>query len=170
MSVLKVELLTKEAFAPFGDVIQAEGSDWFHINNGTTKRFHNLAKVEVAGEGGLPIISIFRGDAFELPVAVKMLERHPLGSQAFIPSNGAPYIVVVAPDGGEGKPDESGIRAFLARGDQGVNYARGTWHHPLVALGQEGDFIVVDRGGPGHNCDEVQLSQHYVVETAPALA
>lgn len=170
MPVLKVERLTREAFAPFGDVIETEGRDWFHINNGTTKRFHNLAKVDIAGEGGMPIISIFRGDAFHLPVAIKMLERHPLGSQAFIPSNGAPYIVVVAPNGSDDKPDESGLRAFLVRADQGVNYARGTWHHPLVTLGREGDFIVVDRAGPGHNCDEVQLSQGYAVESVPALA
>lgn len=169
MTVLKLELLTKEAFAPFGNVIEIEGSDWFHINNGTTERYHNLGRVEVTGEGGLPIISMCRGDAFHLPVEIKMLERHPLGSQAFIPSSGAPFIVAVAPNKEDGQPDESGLRAFLVRGNQGVNYFRGTWHHPLVTLGTKGDFIIVDRGGPGHNCDEVQLSQTYVLETAPSL-
>ncbi|KZE33198.1 ureidoglycolate lyase [Crenobacter luteus] len=170
MTTLTLELLTKEAFAPFGDVIQIDGSEWFPINNGTTKRYHNLGRVEVTGEGGLPIISMCRGDAFQLPVEVKMLERHPLGSQAFIPSSGAPFIVVVAPNGADDKPDESQLKGFIVRGDQGVNYHRGTWHHPLVTLGCEGDFIVVDRGGPGHNCDEVQLSQVYLIESAPALA
>ncbi|AXK38060.1 ureidoglycolate lyase [Crenobacter cavernae] len=169
MSALKLELLTKDAFAPFGDVIQIDGSEWFPINNGTTKRFHNLGRVEVTGEGGLPIISMCRGDAFHLPVEVKMLERHPLGSQAFIPTSGAPFIVAVAPAKEDGQPDESQLKAFIVRGDQGVNYHRGTWHHPLVTLGTEGDFIIVDRGGPGHNCDEVQLSQVYLIESAPAL-
>ena len=169
MPVLKLELLTQEAFAPFGDVIEIEGRDWYHINNGTTERYHNLGKVDIAGEGGLPIISMCRGDAFHLPVSIKMLERHPLGSQAFIPTSGASFIVAVAPNGGDDKPDENGLRAFLVRGNQGVNYSRGTWHHPLVTLGSKGDFIIVDRGGPGHNCDEIDLSQVYVVENAPSL-
>jgi ureidoglycolate lyase len=85
-----------------------------------------------------------------------MLERHPRGSQAFIPQNDKPYLVVVAP---AGELDPSKLRAFVSRGWQGVNYARGVWHHPLLALGEVSDFLVVDRGGEGHNCDEQDLPE-----------
>ncbi|MHB8787670.1 MAG: ureidoglycolate lyase, partial [Thauera sp.] len=92
---------------------------------------------------------------------VHMMERHPLASQAFIPMSGRPYLVVVAPAGEA--PGAEALKVFLARGDQGVNYATGVWHHPLLALGAVCDFIVIDRSGPGHNCDEVQLARHGVI-------
>lgn len=152
---LTIEPLTREAFAPFGDVIELEGAKQFPINQGTTIRFHDLANVDV-GEGGRALISLFRGQPRTLPFEVKMLERHPRGSQAFIPQNDKPYLVVVAPSG---ELDPSKLRAFVSRGWQGVNYARGVWHHPLLALGEVSDFLVVDRGGEGHNCDEQDLAE-----------
>jgi ureidoglycolate lyase len=152
---LTIEPLTREAFAPFGDVIELEGCKQFPINQGTTPRFHDLANVDV-GEGGRALINLFRGQPRTLPFEVKMLERHPRGSQAFIPLNDKPYLVVVAP---VGELDPSKLRAFVSRGWQGVNYARGVWHHPLLALGEVSDFIVVDRGGEGHNCDEQDLPE-----------
>lgn len=164
--VLTAEPLTPEAFAPFGDVVQADGSPWFPINRGTTKRFHRLSQADVVGEGAQVAISLFHGDAFELPLEIRMLERHPLGSQCFLPMNGTPCLVVVAPPGGE-RPDETQLRAFYVRGDQGVSYRRGTWHHPLMSLGQPGHFAVVDRTGPGHNCDEVELGRVVRVERVP---
>jgi len=91
-----------------------------------------------------------------LPFEVSMLERHPLGSQAFLPLNDRPYLVVVAP---AGELDEAAIRGFATRGWQGVNYAKGVWHHPLIALGEVSDFIVVDRGGEGNNLNEIQLDE-----------
>ncbi|VVG74326.1 ureidoglycolate hydrolase [Pandoraea apista] len=92
-----------------------------------------------------------------------MLERHPLGSQAFIPLKTTPYLVVVAP---AGELDVSQMRAFVSEGWQGVNYARGVWHHPLLALHEVSDFVVVDRGGEGHNCDEQDLPGVYVLTQA----
>lgn len=163
MRVLDLQPLTAEAFAPFGEVIQARGTAWFPINRGTTRRYHALAKVETAGPDPAAVISLFRGDAFALPVDIRLLERHPLGSQCFVPMTGAACIIVVAPAGGDA-PDEGQIRGFYARGDQGVNYARGTWHHPLVALGNGGDFVVIDRAGGGNNCDEVVLQEPLRVE------
>ncbi|MCY1176174.1 Ureidoglycolate lyase [compost metagenome] len=85
-----------------------------------------------------------------------MMERHPLASQAFVPLSGRAYLVVVAPAGPA--PQVEDLRVFLARGDQGVNYAPGVWHHPLLALDEVSDFLVIDRGGPGDNCDEVKLT------------
>ncbi len=101
------------------------------------------------------IVSLFRGQPRTLPFTVTMMERHPKVSQAFIPISGRPYLVVVAPAGNPPAVDD--LKVFLARGDQGVNYATGVWHHPLLALDAVCDFIVVDRSGPGHNCNEVQL-------------
>ena len=157
MPQLLVEALTAEAFAPFGDVIEArDDREHFPINAGTTERYHDLAAVEPGPEGRV-ILSIFRGQPRQLPFIVKMMERHPLASQAFIPMSGRPYLVVVAVAGDI--PESNQLRAFLAGPHQGVNYAPGVWHHPLLALEATCDFLVVDRKGPGHNCDEVILAQ-----------
>lgn len=166
MRILSLEPLTKQAFAPFGDVIEIDGSDWFPINQGSTRRYHRLGLVEAGG--GLPGISMARGDAHGLPLEIRMLERHPLGSQAFIPCSGTACVVVVAPAGMGDRPDEDRIRAFLARGDQGVNYHRGTWHHPLTCLEQVGDFILLDRIGAGDNCDEAVLSRPCLIKPGGA--
>ncbi|CAH2804947.1 MAG: Ureidoglycolate lyase (EC [uncultured Paraburkholderia sp.] len=143
MKTLVIEPLTKEAFAAFGDVIELEGAKQIPINLGTTIRYHDLAKVDVTDESGRTLVNLFRGQPRVLPFEVKMLERHPLGSQAFVPLNDKPYLVVVTP---AGELDTSKIRAFVTSGWQGVNYAKGVWHHPLIALGDVSDFIVVDRG------------------------
>ncbi|EIM96900.1 ureidoglycolate hydrolase [Paraburkholderia hospita] len=156
MKTLAIEPLTREAFAPFGDVIELEGAKQIPINLGTTIRYHDLANVDVTKEGGRTLVNLFRGQARVLPFEITMMERHPLGSQAFIPLNDKPYLVVVAP---AGELDESKIRAFVTSGWQGVNYAKGVWHHPLLALGEVSDFIVVDRGGDGHNLNEQNLRE-----------
>lgn len=164
-----LEALTAEAFAPFGDVIEAsESANSFAINGGTTQRFHDLAAVETRGQarGG---ISIFRGQAREFPMEIRMLERHPKGSQAFMPLQGRPYLVVVAPNDKNDEPDLSQIRLFYATANQGVNYCLGTWHHPLLALQATSDFLVVDRIGDGHNCDEFFFSDEKVMTIAQDL-
>ena len=162
MHELAARPLTRAAFAPFGDVIETAGSEHFPINEGTTERYHDLADVQLAGEDARPLISIFRGQPFVPPVRVELLERHPLGSQAFMPLDRRPYLVVVAPPGAAVRPAD--LRAFLARGDQGVNYHAGVWHHALLALDDESDFLVVDRGGSGDNCDTYSLSAPVAVE------
>ncbi|HSM41626.1 MAG TPA: ureidoglycolate lyase [Afifellaceae bacterium] len=152
MKTLKARPLTREAFRPFGDVIETAGAHHYPINNGTTERYHDLAKVDVGSGDGRPLISIFVGQPFTPPVAISMMERHPLGSQAFMPLDNRPSLVAVAPDGPGGRPGEPLV--FLAAGGQGVNYARGTWHHPLIALEAESRFLVIDRGGEGQNLEE----------------
>ena len=163
MKTLTPAPLTQAAFAPFGEVIEVAG-DAIEINQGTTERYHDLASVDVSDDGGRPLINIFRGVATALPFEVRMLERHPLGSQAFVPMARAAFLVVVAAPGDAVSPDQ--VRAFLAAPGQGVNYAKGTWHHPLLALGQTTDFVVVDRGGPGHNVEEVHFDEALVIESA----
>lgn len=156
MKKLAIEPLTRAAFEPFGDVIELEGAKQVPINLGTTIRFHDLARIDVEDEGGRALVNLFRGQPRVLPFEVSMLERHPLGSQAFLPLNDRTYLVVVAP---AGELDEGAIRGFVTSGWQGVNYAKGVWHHPLIALGEVSDFIVVDRGGDGCNLNELQLRE-----------
>lgn len=154
--LLAVEPLTRAAFAPFGDVVSLDGAHHFPINGGTTERFHDLATIDVIAGGGRPLINVFRGQPRALPLEVTVMERHPLGSQAFIPLTDIRYLVVVAPAG----PFDIGqMRAFIVHGRTGVNYARGVWHHPLIALDAVSDFLVVDRGGSQPNCDEIALSE-----------
>ncbi|WP_297351519.1 ureidoglycolate lyase [Paraburkholderia sp.] len=156
MKTLQMERLTREAFAPFGDVIELDGARHFPINGGTTERYHDLAQVDVVEQSGRPLINLFRAQPRALPVEINMMERHPLGSQAFLPLSDVSYLVVVAP---AGDFDPAHMRAFWTDGWQGVNYAKGVWHHPLLALERVSDFVVVDRGGEQPNCDEIALAE-----------
>ena len=153
------EPLTPAAFAPFGDVIAASGTPDKIINAGKCGRFHDLAGLDIVdGRAG---ISLFEAEARSLPYQLDLLERHPLGSQAFLPMTEHPFLVIVAPDAGNapGTP-----RAFLTKPGQGVNYARGTWHGVLTPLHAPGRFAVIDRIGEGDNLEEWVLGQPYVIE------
>jgi ureidoglycolate lyase len=158
--VLQAMPLSAQAFAPFGDVIETEGHPWRWINEGTSQRFDDLARVDVLEAQGRPLISIFRASAQALPFHVRSLERHPLSSQSFYPLDGRPFLVIVAEAGST--PAAHRVRAFLSSGHQGVNYHRNTWHHSLIALEQTSNFLVVDRGGVEENCEEVALGAHSV--------
>lgn len=154
--------LTADAFRPFGEVIETDNAAEIRlINGGTTTRYHDIAPVDVGDDGGRPLISIFRGKPFSLPLEIGLMERHPLGSQAFMPLGEARWLVIVALDEG-GRPGTP--VAFLADGSMGVSYAKGTWHHPLIALGAVTDFLVVDRGGPGANLEEVHFDEAVRIE------
>jgi len=153
--ILKPAPLTAAAFAPFGDVIETtQARERREINYGYTQRFHDLARLDVTGAAGTPLVSIFRSTPLARPVAVKVMERHPLSSQAFFPLDDRPYLVVVAD---KGDFDIAHLRAFVAAPRQGVNYHAGVWHHFSLALDAPSDFLVIDRGGSEKNCDEVFL-------------
>ncbi len=156
MRLLKPQPLTAATFAPYGDVIETAGRDFFMINNGSTRRYHRLADIDV--DGGSAIISIFRAQPLQMPLTVRMMERHPLGSQAFMPLKGNPFMILVAEPGDA--LQSSQVRAFISDGQQGVNYHRGVWHHPVLACVADDDFLVVDRQGEGNNCDEFYFSEH----------
>lgn len=150
---LEPQPLSRETFAPYGDVIDTNGAQHFAINAGFAERYHDLAKVDVTGASGRPLISIFRGKPRTLPMAINLMERHPLGSQAFFPLSSHPFLIVVG--SGEDECPPATLRAFISKPGQGVNYARNVWHHPLIALHAECDFLIVDRGGPGDNLQEI---------------
>jgi ureidoglycolate lyase len=157
---LALEPLTREAFAPFGEVIAPDAAaPNYPINGKTARRYHALAATEAMGEGARTVLSWVRAEPRDLPFEVAMLERHPLGSQAFVPLDpGARFVVVVS------ESPEAAPRAFLAERGAGVNYRRGTWHHPLIVLDRPTDFLVVDRDGAGANCDEVALLTKWRLE------
>jgi ureidoglycolate lyase len=158
---LPLQPLSAPAFAPFGDVLACEGAHHYPINAGTTERYHDLARID-AGPQGRVIVSIFRGQPRPFPLAITVMERHPLGSQTFMPLQGRPYLVVVA-EAGPHLSVPGRLHAFVAQGGQGVNYAPGVWHHPLIAVDEVSDFLDIDRAGEGDNCDEVQLAQGYLL-------
>lgn len=161
MMLLQPQPLTAKAFAPYGDVIQSSAAaERRDINYGHTERFHNLAALDLAQDAGVPLVSIFRTRPMELPIRIKVMERHPLSSQAFYPLSGRPYLVVVA---GRGDFRTENLEAFIAAGDQGVNYHRGVWHHFSLSLGETSDFLVIDRGGPERNCDEVYIENQDII-------
>lgn len=160
MSTIWIEPLTAAAFAPFGQVIEVDGAVHYPINNGMTERYHDLARIELGGVHPRPLISIFRGKPYDLPLPLKLVERHPLGSQAFYPLTDLPFLVIVAEDN-SGVP--AAPRAFLTKPGQGVNIAMNTWHGVLTPLERECDFIVVDRGGDGANLEEYTFDQPYLI-------
>ena len=160
MRTIKIEPLTRAAFAPFGDVIETEGARHYPINAGMCERHHDLARVEAAGPSARQLISIAVGKPYSLPLTLKMVERHPLGSQAFYPLSSEPFLVIVTSDE-NGRP---GIpRAFMTNGMQGVNYPINTWHGVLTPIGQEQRFLIIDRGGDGNNLEEFVFEEPIVI-------
>jgi ureidoglycolate lyase len=157
MPAIQTEPLTAAAFAPFGEVLDATGVHRL-INEGMCRRHHDRAALDFAdGRAG---ISIFRAEPRALPYRLDLIERHPDGSQAFLPMTADPFLVIVSP-GPQATP-----RAFLTNGAQGVNLARGTWHGVLTPLAAPGLFAVVDRIGPGPNLEEFRFTEPWTV-TAP---
>ncbi|MEN3288336.1 MAG: ureidoglycolate lyase [Bradyrhizobium sp.] len=154
MQRLAPEPLTKTAFAPFGDVVEIDGATPIEINQGFARRFNSLANIDVSANGAPVNISLFEARPRPQPIEIKLMERHPLGSQLFMPLQDRPWLVVVCAD----PHDPASYRAFTATGRQGVNYGRNVWHHPLLILGDGERFMVVDRVGQD-NLEEVWLDQ-----------
>jgi len=158
--IVTAKPLSRAAFAPFGDVIDTDWDNHFPINQGKCERYHDLARVEAEGPNARVLISIFKGTPYDFPLKLTMVERHPLGSQAFMPLSPAPFLVVVCPDG----PDGPGTpHAFVTRPGQGVSYCRNTWHAMLTPIGAPQDFLVVDRGGDGDNLVEHHFDEPWEV-------
>jgi ureidoglycolate lyase len=149
---MKIEKLTKRAFAPFGDVVELEGAHHYSINQGFAERFNDLTHIDVTTEGGSVNIAIFTAIPRPAPIAIKLMERHPLGTQLFYPLQNENWLVLVCAD-----PHKlESYHLFEATGNQGINYARNIWHHPLL-VHRPNRFFIIDRKGPGHNLDEIEL-------------
>ncbi|MCA0963791.1 ureidoglycolate lyase [Salipiger bermudensis] len=151
MTTIVAEPLTAGAFAPFGDVLEISGDPDKIINQGLCGRYHDRASMDF-GPDGRAGISLFNAVPRDLPYLLEMVERHPDGSQAFLPMHRNPWLVIVAEAGAGAEPSE--ISAFLAAPGQGINLYRGTWHGVLTPLHAPGMFAVVDRIGGTPNIEE----------------
>jgi len=159
---LRPEPLTKERFALYGDVIEASLENPDAMNEARFQRFDDLCAIDMGG--GDVAISIARCRApTMLPLRIDMVERHPLGSQAFVPLKPCRMVIVVAPPGES--VEAADLRAFVTNGKQGINYHRGTWHMPLIAFDAGQDFLIVDRGGKESNCETHMLDDVVMLET-----
>jgi ureidoglycolate lyase len=153
------EPLTAEAFSPFGDVIEAKGDPDKIINQGRCHRYHDQAQLDFTdGRAG---VSLFKGQKETLPMPLKLVERHPSGSQAFVPMSADPFLVVVAIDEG-GIPTTP--RAFITASGQAINFHRNTWHGVLTPLAEPGLFAVIDRIGDGANLEEHWFDEDYIID------
>ncbi|MFT5259772.1 MAG: ureidoglycolate lyase [Saprospiraceae bacterium] len=157
------QFLTHENFAQFGEVIdldanalaQNEALKVMDINEGLTKRYHALTSIDASDEVGAPIVSIFHTQPISLPHQVVEMERHPLGSQAFIPLGSQPYYVLCALQGEAVSADD--LQLFITNGRQGVNLAKNAWHHFQLVLGEASSYLVIDRQGRGSNLELVTV-------------
>lgn len=152
---IRIKQLTKEAFAKYGEVVEAAGAREIPINQGYAVRRNALGTVDIATNGGDVNISLFVAQPRPKPIAIEVMERHPDGTQLFYPLQDRDWLVVVCDDPHRGET----YRAFLATGQQGVNYARNIWHHPLLVLDADSRFFIVDRKGPDVNLEEIFLDK-----------
>ncbi len=147
---MHIQPLTQSGFAAYGDVIESEGRESFFINNDMAERFHNLARITADGDNADAIISLVHSKQYDMPRHVDHVENHPFGSQAFIPLDNSPFILVVGKAGET--PDPRHLEAFVSNGRQGINYHAGTWHHVLLTPYAAMRFVCIDRIGSGNNC------------------
>ena len=161
MITLRPEPLTRERFAAYGDVIESSLQATAAMNEARFERFDDLCNVNIEGDVAISVARCRTPTG--LPLRVDMVERHPLGSQAFVPLTRCRMVVVVAPPG-EGV-DPQDLRAFVTNGRQGINYHRGTWHMPLIAFDEGQEFLVVDRSGSESNCEQHMLDEAVMLES-----
>ena len=147
-TVIKPIKITRENFTEFGDLISSEDINPIDINAGYAKRFDNLANINTSKDGGKTIVSIFSALKRNFPMKIDMMEKHPLGSQAFIPIKETTFLCFVAPQGES--PEINKIQSFIIPPKTGINYKPGVWHFPLIST-ENTDFLVIDRKGSGEN-------------------
>ena len=158
-ATIEAQVINTNAFAPYGDLIDCDGAITYECNQGRAIRYHDLLKnIDVSDKSGKVGLSIYKSTPSLIPFEVEVMECHPLGTQAFIPITIDPqsrYLVAVAP---AGDLNPALITAFIVKGQIGINYKKGVWHLPIVALDRAMDFLAIDRIGPEKNCDEVKFS------------
>ena len=158
--IIKPTPMTKENFSKFGDMIGTENIKPIEINNGYANRFDDIAKIDTANNNGETTISIFSALKRSFPLKIDMMEKHPLGTQAFIPMKETTFLTLVAPEGKKLEMDK--IESFVVPKGKGVNYKTGIWHFPLIST-EDMDFLVVDRKGPGENLIVENLNQEEIL-------
>ena len=145
---IKPKKITRKNFRKFGDIISTRKMKAININNGYAKRFDNLCKINTSYKKGNTIMSIFSAKKRSFPMKIGMMEKHPIGSQAFVPMKETKFLVFVAPKGII--PNIAKIECFIVPKQTGVNYKPGVWHFPLISM-KNMNFLVIDRKGKGNN-------------------
>ena len=148
MKIIKAKKITKKNFSKFGQLIDTSKKNPININDGYAKRFDNLINVDASKNKGKAIVSIFKAKKRRFPMKIDMMEKHPLGSQAFIPMKETTFLCFVSPPGD--KPNLNQLESFIIPKGLGVNYKPGVWHFPLIST-EDMNFLVVDREGMGEN-------------------
>lgn len=156
MRELRAEPVSRAAFAPYGDLIEAGATSADAINAGTSQRYNDLTRIQLSETGAQACVHIYRSAARRGAIELRALECHPFGSQLFMPLHGQTFIAVVAPAGEPPAPED--LRAFVIDGGRGINLATGVWHHPLLSM-TDSDYLVVERADPAHNLQECALSE-----------
>ena len=146
--IFKPIKITRTNFAAYGDLISSDDIKPIDINAGYAKRFDNLANINTSKDEGKTAVSIFSALKRTFPMKIDMMEKHPLGTQAFIPMNETTFLCFVAPSGES--PELSKIQSFIIPPKTGINYKPGIWHFPLIST-ENTDFLVIDRKGNGEN-------------------
>ena len=146
--IFKPTKINRKNFSLYGDLISSNDIDYIDINAGYAKRFDNLANIDTLNDGGKTIVSIFSASKRTFPMTIDMMEKHPLGSQAFIPMKETTFLSFVAPPGES--PEISKIQSFIVPPKTGINYKPGIWHFPLIST-EDTNFLVIDRKGNGNN-------------------
>ncbi len=145
---IKPKKISKKNFKKFGQMIDTNKKKYFKINNGFAKRYDNLGKIDTSSKKGKTIVSIFSAKKRRFPMKIDMMEKHPLGSQAFVPMKETSFLVFVAPRGQ--KPNIKKIESFRIPKQTGINLKSGIWHFPLIST-KNMNFLVIDRKGKGKN-------------------
>lgn len=162
MLKLTAKKLTAEKFSPYGDVIDFESAkEIFPMNFGLATRYSDLAEIDVSDKGGKPCISLVKSRAIEVPFKAHLMEYHPHGSQIFYPLCQTPFLILVA------KPaqalDESKVELFISNGKQGINFYKNVWHHYLMPLENDSEFLIIDRKASDENCVQVDLKSEIIL-------
>jgi len=158
--IIKPVKISKENFANYGDLISTNNVKPININNGYAKRFDDLANINTLKDQGKTIVSIFSALKRNFPMKIDMMEKHPLGSQAFIPMKETTFLAFVAPQ--NNKPEIDKIESFIIPPGIGINYKPGIWHFPLIST-ENMNFLVVDRQGPGNNLVIENLEKEKII-------
>jgi len=161
--ILTPKPLTPEAFAPYGDVVSiSSAKKEFSMNYGMATRYFDLATIDVEEKGGKTCISLVNSNAIQLPFSVEKMEYHPFGSQLFYPLCENPFLILVSTPAET--LDTNKLELFISDGKQGVNYHKKVWHHYLMPLNDNSEFMVVDRNGNDENCVETQIKDQIQIQ------
>lgn len=162
---IRSQPLTAQAFAPFGEVVSAGLKAGSNANQGTAVRFDWCADLVNQRPDAKPNLAVFRSTPVAMPFELKLLERHPKNTQAFLPMITSGFLIVVAPNNSDGLPDATKLLVFYCRAGQGINYKPGVWHHPIIALENPSEFAMLAwEDGSALDCEENYLSQSVFIE------